>query len=91
MDSLCAAFLCLLVVAGVREFWSFSVGSVLGGVVSSSCPIRDGDVVGVDDVDDVADSFLISDGEVFLSDESGINSLSLSESFYVDISPGSWS
>ena len=88
MDSLCAAFLCLLVVAGVRRSWSFSVGSVLGGVVSSSCPIKDGDVVGVDGV---AVSFLISDGDVSSSDESGINPLSLSGSFCVSISLGSWS
>jgi hypothetical protein len=55
------------VVAGVRKSWSFSVGSFRGGVISSSCPIRDGDVVGVDGV---AVSFLISDGEVSSSDES---------------------
>ena len=59
MDSLCAAFLYLLAVAGVRKSWSFSVGSVLGGGVPSSCPIKDGDVLGEDDV---AVSFLISDG-----------------------------
>ena len=38
LDSLCAAFL-LLVVAGVRKSWSFSAGSVLGGGDPSSCLI----------------------------------------------------
>ena len=75
-------------VAGVRKSWSFSVGSVLGGGVPSSCPIKDGDVLGENDV---TVSFLISDGEVFSSDENGINPLSLSGSFYVGISLGCWS
>ena len=39
LDSLCAAFLCLLVVAGVRKSWSFSAGSVLGGGDPSPCLI----------------------------------------------------
>ena len=39
---------------------SSSIGSVLGGGVPPSCPIKDGDVLGEDDV---AVSFLISDGE----------------------------
>ena len=78
MDSLCAALLCLLVVAGVRKSWSFSTGSVLGGGVPSTCLIKDGEVLGEDDV---AISFLISDGEVSSSDESGINPLALSGSF----------
>ena len=42
-------------------------------------------------VDGVAVSFLISDGEVSSSDESGINPLSLSGSFCVSVSLGSWS
>ena len=62
-------------VAGVRKSWSFSVGSVLGGGDPSSCLIKDGDMLGEGDV---AVSFLISDGEVSSSDESGINPLSLS-------------
>ena len=75
-------------VAGVRKSWSFSVGSVHGGGVPSSCHIKDGDVLGEDDV---AVSFLISDGEVSSPDESGIIPLSLSESFCVGISLGCWS
>ena len=72
-------------VAGVRKSWSFSVGSVLGGGISSTCPIKDSDVLGEYDV---AVSFLISDGEVSSSDESGINPLSLSGSFCVGTSLG---
>ena len=84
LDSLCAAFL-LLVVAGVRKSWSFSAGSVLGGGDPSSCLIKDGDMLGEGDV---AVSFLISDGEISSSDESGINPLSLSGSFCVGTSLG---
>ena len=50
--------------------------------------IRNGDVLGEDDS---AVSFLICDGEVSSSGESGINSLSLSGSFGVDVFPGCWS
>ena len=85
LDALCAAFLCLLVVAGVRKSWSFSAGSVLGGGDPSSCLIKDGDMLGEGDV---AVSFLISDGEISSSDESGINPLSLSGSFCVGTSLG---
>jgi hypothetical protein len=56
-----AALSCLLLVAGIRESWSFSVGPALNGVVPSSCPIKNGDVLGDGDV---AVSFPISDGEV---------------------------
>ena len=72
-------------VAGVRKSGSFSTGSVLGGGVPSTCLIKDGDVLGEDDV---AISFLIGDGEVSSSDESGINPLALSGSFCVGISLG---
>ena len=47
MDSLFAALSCLLLVAGIRESWSFSVGPALNGVVPSSCPIKNGDVLEV--------------------------------------------
>ena len=88
MDSLRAALFCLLLVVGVRESWSFSFGSVLGGGVLSSCHIKDGNILGEDDI---AVSFLISDGEVSSSDESRINPLSLSGSFSVGVSLGCWS
>jgi hypothetical protein len=82
LDSLCAALIFLLFVAGVRESWSFSVGPVIDSVFLSSCSIKDGDVLGDGDV--VASS-LISGGEVSSSGGIGINSLALSGLFGVDV------